>query len=102
MLPYSPLQHLLFEDSGLDALVMTSGNLTEEPIMSRNQEAWPRLKGLANHFLLHNRKIQTRVDDSVVQSFEGHEYPVRRSAASPRNRWISECVSLRSWPAAAN
>jgi hydrogenase maturation protein HypF len=80
MLPYTPLHHLLFEDSpGFDTLVMTSGNLSEEPIVSRNQDAWPRLKGLADHFLLHNREIQTRVDDSVVQTFEGREYPVRRS-----------------------
>ncbi|HME07574.1 MAG TPA: carbamoyltransferase HypF [Bryobacteraceae bacterium] len=80
MLPYTPLHYLLFENSpGYDALVMTSGNLSEEPIVSRNQEAWPRLKGLADHFLLHNREIQTRVDDSVVESFEDREYPVRRS-----------------------
>ncbi len=80
MLPYTPLHHLLFENSpGYDALVMTSGNLSEEPIVSRNPEAWPRLKGLADHFLLHNREIQTRVDDSVVESFEDREYPVRRS-----------------------
>ncbi len=80
MLPYTPLHHLLFEESpGFDALVMTSGNLSEEPIVSRNSEVWPRLKGLADHFLLHNRTIQTRVDDSVVQSFKGREYPVRRS-----------------------
>jgi len=80
MLPYTPLHHLLFEDSpGFDSLVMTSGNLSEEPIVSLNQDAWPRLKGLADHLLLHNREIQTRVDDSVVQSFAGREYPVRRS-----------------------
>ena len=80
LLPYTPLHHLLFEGSpGYDALVMTSGNLSEEPIFSRNEDAWPRLKGLADYFLLHNREIQTRVDDSVVRSFEGREYPVRRS-----------------------
>ena len=79
MLPYTPLHHLLFEETRFDALVMTSGNLSEEPIVSRNREAWPRLHTLADHFLLHNRDIQTRVDDSVIQSFEGREYPVRRS-----------------------
>jgi hydrogenase maturation protein HypF len=78
MLPYTPLHHLLFDDT-LHALVMTSGNMSEEPIVSRNEDAWPRLHTLANHFLLHNRAIQTRVDDSVVQTFEGREYPVRRS-----------------------
>jgi hydrogenase maturation protein HypF len=80
MLPYTPLHHLLFEESpGYNALVMTSGNLSEEPIVSRNEQAWPRLKNLADHFLLHNREIQTRVDDSVVQMFEARNYPVRRS-----------------------
>jgi hydrogenase maturation protein HypF len=79
MLPYTPLHHLLFESSGYDALVMTSANLSEEPIVSDNEHAWPRLKTLADYFLLHNREIQTRVDDSVVRSFEGHLYPVRRS-----------------------
>jgi hydrogenase maturation protein HypF len=79
MLPYTPLHHLLFEGAGFEALVMTSGNLSEEPIVHRNQEVWPRLKGLADHFLLHNRDIHARADDSVVQSFEGREYPIRRS-----------------------
>ncbi len=78
MLPYTPLHHMLF-DGGLDALVMTSGNTSEEPIVSRNEESWPRLHTLADHFLLHNREICTRVDDSVFQVFEGREYPVRRS-----------------------
>jgi hydrogenase maturation protein HypF len=80
MLPYTPLHYLLFEGSpGYEALVMTSGNLSEEPIVCENGEAWPRLHNLADHFLLHNRRIQTRVDDSVVQVFEDSEYPVRRS-----------------------
>ncbi len=80
LLPYTPLHHLLFEESpGYDALVMTSGNLSEEPIVSRNEDAWLRLHALADYFLLHNREIQTRVDDSVVRTFEGREYPVRRS-----------------------
>jgi hydrogenase maturation protein HypF len=58
---------------------MTSGNHSEEPIVSSNEEAWSRLHGLADAFLLHNRTIQTRVDDSVVQVFEDREYPLRRS-----------------------
>jgi hydrogenase maturation protein HypF len=78
MLPYTPLHHLLFDES-LDALVMTSGNVSEEPIVSRNEDAWPRLHKLADYFLFHNRAIRTRVDDSVFQTFEGREYPVRRS-----------------------
>lgn len=80
MLPYTPLHTLLFEESaGFEVLVMTSGNVSEEPIVSRNEEAWPRLKNMADYFLFHNRDIQTRVDDSVVQTFEGRQYPLRRS-----------------------
>ncbi len=78
MLPYTPLHHLLF-DGSYAALAMTSGNMSEEPIVGRNEDAWPRLHALADYFLLHNRAIQTRVDDSVFQIFEGREYPVRRS-----------------------
>ena len=78
ILPYTPLHRLLFDES-LDALVMTSGNMSEEPIVSRNEDAWPRLHKLADGFLLHNRDIRTRVDDSVFQIFDGREYPVRRS-----------------------
>lgn len=79
MLPYTPLHHLLFEDAAYDALVMTSGNLSEEPIASRNEEVAQRLHTLADYFLIHNRKIQTRVDDSVVRTFAGRERTLRRS-----------------------
>ncbi len=81
MLPYTPLHALLMErDSNFpDALVMTSGNLSEEPIVYSNSEARTRLAGLADFFLLHNRDIQTRCDDPVVRSFEGEIYPIRRS-----------------------
>ena len=78
MLPYTPLHQLLFAD-GLEVLVMTSGNLADEPIVYRNEDAYNQLHPLADHFLLHNRKIHTRVDDSVMQVFEGREYAVRRS-----------------------
>jgi hydrogenase maturation protein HypF len=70
MLPYTPLHHLLFDGGRFNALVMTSGNLSEEPIASRNEEVAPRLHRLADFFLIHNRKIETRVDDSVVRVFE--------------------------------
>ncbi len=79
MLPYTPLHHLLFDGAGFDALVMTSGNLSEEPIVSRNEEVESRLNSLADYFLVHNRRIQTRVDDSVVRTFGGRERTLRRS-----------------------
>ena len=69
MLPYTPLHHLLLEAAPdfPDALVMTSGNLSEEPIASDNEEARQRLGGLADAFLLHNRDIHIRCDDSVAR-----------------------------------
>jgi hydrogenase maturation protein HypF len=67
MLPYSPLHHLLLADAGFP-LVMTSGNVSDEPIAHRDGDALERLAGLADLFLLHDREIHTRVDDSVVRA----------------------------------
>lgn len=82
MLPYTPLHYLLLAP-GLPcpALVMTSGNYSEEPIATGNDEALERLSGLADGFLLHNRDIHARCDDSVtrVAPAEGAELPLRRS-----------------------
>lgn len=84
MLPYTPLHYLLFSDSPhsaseFPALVMTSGNLSEEPIVISNEQALTHLAGIADWFLLHNRDIAMRVDDSVVRTFEGTERVLRRS-----------------------
>jgi hydrogenase maturation protein HypF len=79
MLPYTPLHHLLFAGAPYDALVMTSGNLSEEPIVTSNGEALDRLRPLADWFLLHDRDIYMRADDSVVRTFEGRERVLRRS-----------------------
>ena len=79
MLPYTPLHHLLFPDAPYPALVMTSGNLSEEPIVVGNVEAQQRLAGVADWFLTHNRAIYMRADDSVVRTFEGRERLLRRS-----------------------
>jgi hydrogenase maturation protein HypF len=79
MLPYTPMHHLLFMGAPYDALVMTSGNLSEEPIVTSNEEALDRLRPLADWFLLHNRAIYMRADDSVVRTFEGVERVLRRS-----------------------
>lgn len=79
MLPYTPLHHLLLAENNCPpALVMTSGNLSEEPICTGNDEALARLHGLADFFLLHNRKIVTRVDDSVVRVMAGKPRLLRR------------------------
>lgn len=81
MLPYTPLHYLLLEPAAEFpiALVMTSGNYSEEPIAMRNEEALERLAGLADAFLLHDREIHARCDDSVARVFQGVELPVRRS-----------------------
>jgi hydrogenase maturation protein HypF len=81
MLPYSPLHILLMEPAPdfPEALVMTSGNLSEEPIAIENSEARKRLAGLADAFLLHDRDIHTRCDDSVMRTFNKGVYPLRRS-----------------------
>ncbi|MEW5806413.1 MAG: carbamoyltransferase HypF [Acidobacteriota bacterium] len=80
MLPYTPLHHLLF-NSGLDfqALVMTSGNLSEEPIAIENGEAVRRLEGIADYFLMHDREILLRSDDSVMLHMVERDRFLRRS-----------------------
>lgn len=81
-LPYTPLHHLILREGGFKALVMTSGNLSEEPIAIANQEAVARLHTLTDCFLLHNRDILLRCDDSVVRVVSAG------SGKSPRpRRW---------------
>jgi hydrogenase maturation protein HypF len=70
MLPYSPLHHLLLADSGL-ILVMTSGNVSDEPIAFADEDAIERLGSIADLLLLHDRPIQTRTDDSVIRMLAG-------------------------------
>ena len=78
MLPYSPLHHLLLGDAGT-TLVMTSGNVSDEPIAYGDEDARRRLAGIADLFLLHDRPIQTRTDDSVVRVLGGRTTFLRRS-----------------------
>ena len=84
MLPYTPLQHLLLaaaEARGVHALVMTSGNLSEEPIETDDDLAWERLvaAGIADALLGNDRAILSRYDDSVVRVVNGAIMPVRRA-----------------------
>ena len=84
MLPYTPLQHLLLavaEARGMHALVMTSGNLSEEPIETDDDLAWEHLvaAGIADALLGNDRAILSRYDDSVVRVVDGAIMPVRRA-----------------------
>ena len=102
MLPYTPLHYLLFAgqntrlasgthtDIVLPPLVMTSGNLSEEPIATDNQEARTRLASLADAFLMHNRPINTRCDDSVARVL-----PQKHAAGENGNAEIDMPVLLR-------
>ncbi len=78
-LPYAPLQHLLFADSPVHALVMTSANLSEEPIAIDNDEALVRLGQIADAFLMHDREILQRCDDSVMALVDGAPQLIRRA-----------------------
>jgi hydrogenase maturation protein HypF len=78
MLPYAPLHHLLIDAAG-GPLVMTSGNVSDEPLAYRNAEAVERLAGIADLFLLHDRDIDTRCDDSVARVIAGAPAVLRRS-----------------------
>ena len=78
MLPYTPLHYLLMEHP-FAALVMTSGNISEEPICIDNSDAFERLEEIADFFLIHNRDIYLRSDDSIVRRSAGAERFIRRS-----------------------
>ena len=78
MLPYAPLHHLLMGDLG-HPVVATSGNLSDEPICTTPAEAFERLSGIADAFLVHDRPIVRPVDDSVVRVAAGRELVLRRA-----------------------
>jgi hydrogenase maturation protein HypF len=88
MLPYSPLHHLLLEEVGAP-IVLTSGNISDEPIAYADDDATARLKDIADAFLTHDRAIHIRTDDSVVRPFLGKETVLRRSRG-----YVPEPVTL--------
>ncbi|MDQ6818792.1 MAG: carbamoyltransferase HypF [Actinomycetota bacterium] len=83
MLPYSPLHHLLLADAGT-ALVMTSGNTSDEPIAFTNEDAVARLVSIADLLLVHDRPIETRTDDSVVRAVSAPGGPLAVSLRRSR------------------
>ncbi len=80
MLPYTPLHHLLFQQADCpEALIMTSGNISGMPICTANDQALSQLHPIADQFLLHNREIVTRVDDSVIKIIADRPVVLRRA-----------------------
>jgi hydrogenase maturation factor HypF (carbamoyltransferase family) len=77
MLPYTPVHHLLARTLSM-RIGLTSGNVSDEPIAYRDDEALERLRGIADAFLTHNRPIHIRTDDSVVRCFRGTPILLRR------------------------
>jgi hydrogenase maturation protein HypF len=89
MLPYTPLHHLLLRALGRP-IVLTSGNTSDEPIAYEDTDALARLAGIADAFLVHDRPIHMRTDDSVVRAFRGREMLLRRSRG-----YVPEPVRVR-------
>ena len=79
MLPYTPLHHLLFAEKKFNCLVMTSGNISDEPLICKDSDAFEKLADVADVFLIHNREIYRQVDDSVVHIVKNEPVPLRRS-----------------------
>jgi hydrogenase maturation protein HypF len=89
MLPYTPLHHLLIQ-AAARPLVLTSGNVSDEPIVYRDADVLARLGGIADAALTHNRAIHIRTDDSVTRLFRGRPMLIRRSRG-----YVPEPISVR-------
>jgi hydrogenase maturation protein HypF len=93
MLPYTPLHHLLLAETG-GPVVLTSGNVSDEPIAYRDEDALATLATIADAFVVHDRRIHIRTDDSVTRVFRGRPMPVRRSRG-----YVPEPVRVAGkWP----
>jgi len=90
MLPYTPLHHLLLE-AVAGPVVITSGNISDEPIAYRDEDAFARLRGIADGFLTHDRAIHIRTDDSVVRAQRGRAMVIRRSRG-----YVPEPITVRA------
>lgn len=78
MLCYAPLHYLIFAE-GIKVIVMTSGNISDEPLICKNEKALERLGGIADVFLMHNREIYRQVDDSIIHFVDDQPIPLRRA-----------------------
>lgn len=99
MLPYAPMHHLIMKGR-FPALVMTSGNNSDEPIENENDSAVENLNGIADFFLMHNRDIYTRCDDSVLKVFQAEPLMIRRARGyvptpiSFRRLWTEDILAV--------
>ncbi len=79
MTPYTPLHYLIFESRNFAALIMTSGNISGEPIIFDNNQAFEKLSAVADYFLIHNRNIHIQCDDSILKQNQYNLETIRRS-----------------------
>ena len=94
MLCYAPLHHLLFRE-GLEVLVMTSGNISDEPLICKNEKAIEKLGCIADKFLMHDREIHRQVDDSVVHIIDDEPVLLRRARGYVPTPFLIEEKSRR-------
>jgi len=92
MLPYTPIQHLLLEDEDLDLLIMTSANLSDEPLVAGNREALQKLASITDYYLMHDRDIYVKIDDSVIAMAGNTPIFTRRARGYVPQPYISKDV----------
>ncbi|PKL47356.1 MAG: carbamoyltransferase HypF [Planctomycetes bacterium HGW-Planctomycetes-1] len=90
MLPYTPLHHLIFSEGKLNALIMTSGNISDEPLICKDDEALEKLGSIAEAFLMHDRVIYRQVDDSIIHIIKNEPVLLRRSRGFVPQAFVSK------------
>ena len=90
MLPYTPLHHLIFTEKKLNALVMTSGNISDEPLICRDDQSLEKLGDVADAFLMHDRVIYRQVDDSIIHIIRNEPVLLRRSRGFVPQAFVSK------------
>ncbi|MFA6425939.1 MAG: carbamoyltransferase HypF [Phycisphaerae bacterium] len=95
MLPYTPLHYLLFAEKKFDCLIMTSGNVSDEPLICKDQQAFEKLADIADVFLIHDREIYRQVDDSVVHIVKNEPVPLRRSRGFVPQTFVLKGIDSR-------
>ncbi len=102
MLPYSPLQHLVFDRIGDMVLIMTSGNISDEPIISEEDELFEKLSGVADYFITSDRDIVQQSDDSVLFVNNGSPFMIRRAKGFVPVPFLSSPADLNFFAAGSD